>query len=209
MNKREQGRWAVWALTILAVAAIAVAAVGYLQPDNEPDQGRRYMRNASGAVLFTHSDHQAQVGDCVSCHHELVSGGAVACTDCHEDPEYTPALADHDELLEYHEAACAECHDVAEARNAQSCRACHPAAAEEGDAVLGCDGCHDDPDYTSELAGHDELLEIEDHECAGCHTPRAVSDIYHATCNACHLNSAPDRFADGEGQVICGGCHLK
>ena len=209
MSKREQGHRKTWALAVLTLSSIAIAAVGYLQADDPTDMGRRYMRNSSGAVLFDHTAHSEQAEDCVRCHHELVAGETVDCADCHDDPEYTPDLADHDDLLEYHEAACADCHDVADAENAHSCRDCHPASTMEGEATLGCDVCHDDPEYTPDLAGHDELLEIEDHECAGCHTLGAISNVYHVTCNACHLAMAPDRCADDEGQALCMGCHLK
>lgn len=114
---------------------------------------------------------------------------------------------EHQDLV----AECQTCHHELAAPDADavSCRECHPATAIEGEAVLGCAECHDDPDYVPGMLDHEDLLAIEDHDCGGCHTPRAVADAYHTGCSACHLTQAPDRFADASGQALCSGCHLK
>lgn len=164
MSQNEQGRRSAAALTVFAVLACAVAAAGYLQADDEADQGRRYLRNASGAVLFDHASHQQRSEACVRCHHELVDGDAADCADCHDDPDYAPDMTDHAELVELHQAACDNCHDVADDASAENCRSCH-----------------------------DET----------------ISEVYHSSCNGCHLAEAPARFADEEGQAACSNCHLK
>lgn len=169
VNNKKHDRRNIGTLTALAIVACLVAAVGYLGADDPPDQGRFYLRNPGGAVLFDHGGHQTHVAECRTCHHEL-------------------AVEDED---------------------AQTCRECHLATAAEGEAVLGCDECHDDPDYAPGMLDHEDLVAIEDHECDGCHTPRATASAYHTGCNACHLAQAPARFADADGQALCNGCHLK
>ena len=108
------------------------------------------------------------------------------------------------------------------ARRAEGCITCHHDLA--GERVAKCADCHDDEDYEPGMMKHSELLEIEDHECSGCHRIAAddkarscrschkadeIADRYHRQCNTCHLSRLPDRFADGDGEARCSVCHLK
>ncbi len=206
MANPSNPRGKLLALTTVAVAACVCGLVGYLLPAPEAGADTVYLRNSSGAVLFAHAGHQEATDACAVCHHELV-GEAGPCADCHDD-DYTPDLAGHDELTAIDGHSCEGCHELADSGQARGCRACHPAAAAEGAAFLGCDSCHDD-DFGPDMATHAELLAIDGHECVGCHTPRSVADAYHAQCNACHLAAAATRFADAKGEVMCGACHLK
>lgn len=101
-----------------------------------------------------------------------------------------------------------------------SCVECHHELAMD---VYDCGNCHDGPDYTVENADHDELLEIHDRACDGCHQIASpenasscrdchldnLSDVYHRSCNACHLAKTPQRFADESGAPLCRSCHLR
>lgn len=110
---------------------------------------------------------------------------------------------------------------AAHAALVDGCIDCHHDLA--GDVVTECADCHDDS-YTPDLLDHDELLEIEDHECAGCHEIVADEDaiscrecheaseiagIYHTQCNTCHLDVSPEQFAGDDGAARCNACHLK
>jgi len=203
MANPRRGSGKVLPLTIVAVLAGLIGLIGYIQAGPDGEAGRYYYRCSGGAVLFEHAAHQDQVGECQLCHHEMV-GGFFGC-----DPEFTADMLDHAELVAIEDHSCDGCHEIADDDQARGCRACHPAGAVEGEPILGCDGCHDDPEYAPGLVTHGELLEIEGHECEGCHTARAVADAYHSNCNACHLAEAPERFADPEGKALCAACHLK
>ncbi|MGD9547838.1 MAG: cytochrome c3 family protein [Candidatus Krumholzibacteriia bacterium] len=113
--------------------------------------------------------------------------------------------ADHLDIV----GDCETCHHESAAMDPRNCRSCHPATAAEGEPFRGCGSCHDDPDYTADFLDHAGLLEIEEHECSGCHDPVGVSDAYHALCNGCHLENDPDRFAGPGGQPLCAACHLR
>jgi Class III cytochrome C family len=100
------------------------------------------------------------------------------------------------------------------------CVDCHHELAVD---VIGCAECHDDPDYTSDSADHDELLEIHERACESCHEIGPAEDaascrdcheedlaaVYHKSCSACHLATAPERFADEAGGPLCKLCHLR
>jgi len=104
---------------------------------------------------------------------------------------------------------------------ADACVSCHHELA--GDDVADCADCHDDADYGVDTADHDELVEFHEGACDNCHEiagddeaencrschDDAVADIYHASCNACHLASSPALFADEDGKAECKRCHLK
>jgi hypothetical protein len=194
-------------LVAVAAAGLLSGLFGYLRADPARDGDRFYLRSNGGAVLFTHAAHQDRSPACERCHHELVSGAARACTDCHDDG-YTADLASHDELQAVPDHTCAGCHEVAAAATARNCRDCHPREAGEGEPRLSCQNCHDDG-YSADLASHAELVAIADHTCEGCHTIRSVADVYHLNCNACHLAAAPARFGDADGKPVCRSCHLK
>jgi hypothetical protein len=194
-------------LTILFLVAAGTGLVGYLQADPASNHDRIYLRNGGGPVLFTHAGHAARADDCVTCHHDLVGAVATDCSECHDDG-YEAGLLEHAELLEIDDHTCAGCHELGDPDSIRSCRQCHPAAAIDA-VVPSCGDCHDDPDYTPELASHADLLTIEDHTCDGCHVAVPVSDAYHTQCNACHLTLAPARFAAADGRARCVACHLK
>ncbi len=206
--KSESGRGKIVILAVTAGIACCVGLFGYLWAGPEQNASRFYSRSSGGDVLFDHQKHQESAAGCESCHHELVSGGG-DCSVCHDDPDYTPDMAAHADLLEIEDHSCEGCHEIAGPEAARNCRECHPAAAVEGAAFVGCTACHDDPDYTPDAAGHDDLIAIDGHECEGCHTARTVADAFHANCSACHLAIAPERFAEVDGTASCRACHLK
>jgi hypothetical protein len=105
---------------------------------------------------------------------------------------------------------------------AGACITCHHDLVKS--TAVDCSACHDDPDYVPEEFEHDELVEIEDHSCDGCHDlrpdeeaascrdchdPETISEIYHNTCTACHRQQAAERFIDDQDQAKCKECHLK
>ena len=197
----------LWPLAGVAAFGLLCGLFGYLRADPARDPDRVYVSNNGGAVLFLHAGHQARAPECERCHHELVSGAANACADCHDDG-YTADMASHADLLEIPDHTCAGCHDIAAAETARNCRVCHPHEAGEGESVRSCQDCHDDG-YGADLANHAELLAITDHTCDGCHTIRSLADAYHTNCNACHLAVAPARFGDDSGKPLCRSCHLR
>ena len=103
---------------------------------------------------------------------------------------------------------------------ADGCVQCHHELA--GDAYA-CSECHDDPDYAPDSFEHAELLSIHGRACDGCHgiAPSSeatscrechqddLSAVYHRSCSACHLATAPERFADETGGPLCRSCHLR
>ena len=103
---------------------------------------------------------------------------------------------------------------------ADGCITCHHELAGE---TYPCGTCHEDAEYTPELAEHGDLVEIHDSACDGCHEiapdeeasscrrchAEGLADVYHQSCSACHLEVAPERFADESGAPTCGGCHLR
>lgn len=104
---------------------------------------------------------------------------------------------------------CRACHHEAAGGEPQGCRACHPATAPTEPPFRGCAGCHDDPEYQAGAYAHEDLLAVSGHECAGCHAARSLADACHGVCNACHLEAAPERFADADGAPLCRACHLR
>lgn len=196
----------------LTCVAAVVALYGYLQPNRLQAGHSFYLTNTGGAVLFTHAGHQAHTDACVACHHALVRSDAYACSDCHDDPDYTHGVFDHDELLEIEDHTCDGCHEPEPDTAAVGCRTCHPAVADAPDAAADpadCQQCHDDPDYSPDEFTHADILEIEDHACRDCHGIRPVSEAYHQGCTACHRNQADDRFIDDQNKPVCQACHLK
>jgi len=106
---------------------------------------------------------------------------------------------------------CGDCHHELDQASEEPhvCGSCHPAEPGEGDRFLGCQECHDDPEYTPDMVEHLDLIELEDHDCEGCHSARTLTEAFHAQCGNCHLELAPERFADAEGNSRCEACHLK
>jgi hypothetical protein len=196
-------------LTIAIIVAGVAAVIGSLAADKPAATERFYLRNTAGSVLFDHGRHQSQAESCAACHHDLYgSSVAVSCEECHGD-DVEPADFDHAELKEYHSRDCSTCHEqTVDSEEAQSCRQCHPTIQENESDMVDCSQCHDDG-YDADMLEHAELIEIEDHSCLGCHQPQSISESYHASCIGCHLEESPKKYANEDGTVNCGGCHLR
>jgi len=209
MSGKKQGR-RNWTLSMTAAVLTAAAAVviGVMAGNEPAATDRLYLNSSAGSVLFDHGKHNDAEGSCATCHHDLFGAAqAISCEECHDDKE--PGDFEHSELKEFHGRDCSSCHEqVADDDQSASCRACHPAVQESEERTVDCAQCHDDG-YDQDMMEHDEFLEIEDHSCLGCHTPSSVSEAYHANCTSCHLESASERFANEDGTVKCGSCHLR
>lgn len=207
-SSRKRPNW-TFSITIALVLAASAAVIGSLREVESSDVDRLYLRSTAGPVLFDHGRHQENVGDCVSCHHDLLSAAqAVACGECHDDDMQAEDF-DHPELREYHGGECVKCHEQnRDDEEAVSCRSCHLPSSAQKTGFLGCSDCHDD-DYTPDMMDHGEYEEIEEHTCDGCHAPESISETYHANCTPCHLESSPQRFGDVDGKAVCGACHLR
>jgi hypothetical protein len=107
------------------------------------------------------------------------------------------------------------------AADSGECVTCHHDLA---GAVVDCLDCHEDPDYTADSEDHADLVNYHERDCAGCHEIAPSEDIescrncheggevarvFHQSCNACHLETAPEVFADSEGKAACRACHLR
>jgi hypothetical protein len=105
--------------------------------------------------------------------------------------------------------SCVQCHHNVEAETeAASCRECHPGIQPSETNTVACIECHDDS-YSPDMMEHEEYLEMEEHSCLGCHTPRSVSNAYHKNCSDCHLENSRERFTKANGELLCGACHLR
>ena len=204
-NRRNWSR----PLTFVAVLSLISVIIGYLADGGAEITDRRYFRNSGGPVLFDHGSHAAAANSCARCHHELFKADlAVACSQCHEEGMAAEEFS-HSELKEFHGRDCSKCHSWDEEKvPTASCRECHLKAPQEENTPTNCQKCHED-DYTPGMISHDEYLDVEDHQCLGCHSPGSVSQTYHLSCTSCHLESAPDRFAKPDGGELCGACHLR
>lgn len=168
-------------------------------------------------------DHSSFPTTCATCHttsawpgavidHVAVSGGfalvgahatAVACQDCHSNPDYslpwTPAGPDDCQSCHAEDAAaatpphtafpttCTECHSVETWAGAS---VDHPAvsggfALVGAHAAISCETCHVNPDFSLPWnpAGQDD--------CLTCHADDAAAaspshDSFPETCTACH-----------------------
>lgn len=196
-------------LTIAIIVAGVAAVIGSLAVDEPAANQRFYLRNTAGSVLFDHDRHQSAIATCAVCHHNLYdSAVAVSCEECHGD-EVDPADFEHAEMKEYHGRDCTTCHEqVLDDDTAESCRQCHPGIQESEADMVDCSTCHDDG-YDPDMLEHAELVEIEEHSCLGCHQPQSLSESYHASCIGCHLDESPKKYANADGTVNCGGCHLR
>jgi len=148
---------------------------------------------AGGAALFGYLGAEEQAEQTDRYYYRSSAGNVLFAHTGHQDT-----------------ADCEMCHHEMEqgAEELQSCRACHPAAAPEDPPFLGCQDCHEDPEYDAEYADHEDLLAIHDPDCENCHAARAVAEAYHRNCSDCHLEVAPERFGDDQGQASCQACHL-
>lgn len=207
-NFRDRRNW-TRSLTIALLLAVMAAIIGCLADRDTTTTDRRYLQASAGPILFDHFKHGDAIDSCVQCHHDLYgSAQAVSCQECHDD-DMSPEDVDHDSLKEIHDRDCATCHaQVKEDDEAASCRSCHPGTQESETPVISCSECHDDS-YTADLMSHDEYMDAGDHSCLGCHAPSSISQVFHTNCTDCHLDSAPERFADENGAVVCGACHLR
>jgi hypothetical protein len=205
---QERRNW-TGSLTIVVVVAVAAAIIGSLVGVEAEKTERLYFKNTAGAVLFDHESHSQAAASCAACHHELYSSAlSTECKSCHGEG-FDPEDFKHSELKEIHNRDCGQCHQVRDEEvHGTSCRECHPGAQQTETTTLSCTACHDD-DYSPEMLSHDEYLEIEDHSCLGCHQPQSVSTVYHTNCSHCHLETSPEKFAQADGEVRCGACHLR
>lgn len=205
-NRKAKRPYPLIVLTVLA-GLIGVAGF-WAGADSPAGSDRFYFRNSGGAVLFEHNNHIDEADGCESCHHNLfLSDSRNECTDCHDDGMSAEDFT-HADLKEIDGHSCAGCHQLNETIEAGSCRQCHPAAQESDERLIACSTCHDD-DYTPDMLTHDEMQEVEGHECDGCHNISTASGAYHEQCSGCHLQQNPDKFAATEGGVRCEQCHLK
>lgn len=101
------------------------------------------------------------------------------------------------------------------------CVACHHDLA--GD-VVECLDCHEEPEYTMDSEEHADLLDYHERDCSSCHDiapaediescrecheGAEVAEVFHQSCNDCHLANAAEQFADNEGKPVCQACHLR
>lgn len=207
-NIRGRRNW-TRSLTVVMLVAIAGAVIGGLGQSKEVKTDRKYFKSTAGAVLFDHGEHSKAADSCVQCHHNLYSAAqATPCQDCHDEGMEADDF-DHSSLKEIHSLDCSKCHEqTIDDDQAISCRECHTTPQEKQLTTPVCIECHDDG-YSPEMMEHDEYMDIDEHACLSCHTPGPVSDAYHTNCSQCHLENAPGRFAEPDGDVLCGACHLR
>lgn len=194
---------------IVLVSVSIVVGFGslFLQP-KEIKKDRYYYPNSAGAVLFEHKKHADEVGECAACHHELLKAAeTIPCTECHDD-DFNPADFSHAEMKEIESHTCTTCHQVNELAKSQNCRVCHETQYEEKKDIVLCKECHEES-YHKDLMTHDELAEVEEHSCDGCHYSRAISNVYHEQCSACHIIENEEKFTTADGKISCKACHLK
>lgn len=106
------------------------------------------------------------------------------------------------------------------AARAEACIDCHHDLAGE---TVGCLECHEeDEGIEPGEAGHVDLVEIHEADCAGCHEiapdedaescrecHEQPSEVYHLSCTECHAAEAPERFVGAGGDAVCAACHLQ
>lgn len=194
-------------LIILTIVCFLVGSATYYFEESPQNTDRYYIDNSGGAVLFEHGVHGDQSESCADCHHPLFSvTDMTSCSECHDEDVLAEDFS-HKEMIEIEDHNCSFCHPVNEDVQPQSCGSCHPKLQEESEAVINCMECHDDS-YTADLLTHDEMQEIEDHTCEGCHNAKSLSDSYHKQCNGCHAKENEELFIDSEGKTKCSACHL-
>ncbi|MBN2366532.1 MAG: hypothetical protein JXL67_10225 [Calditrichaeota bacterium] len=194
-------------LILLAGMAILLGTAGYLLPEHKKNTDRYYFQNSAGAVLFDHQFHTEQAEECAVCHHPLLlSSEKNECSMCH-DPEMSPEYFEHADLIEIPGHSCVTCHAVSDSRSPQNCRSCHQKGNTSGQLIISCDNCHDDS-YNPESFSHDDLVDIHEASCEGCHNARGTDEAYHQQCNRCHRKEAEDRFVV-KNEIQCNMCHLK
>lgn len=207
MNGRANPRNLTLTLSIILVLSGVIAVAGYCYPEREVATEVYYWPNSSGAVLFDHNQHKEYTDGCENCHHELVVGQEVlACDNCHED--YSPDDLEHSDLAAIEEHTCNYCHAIGDHSAIQSCRSCHLAAVDGNPGLVTCSSCHDDA-YEPDQLSHNEMQEIEEHSCSGCHIPATISAVFHDDCSNCHLTVGPDIFTSAAAEIRCERCHLK
>ncbi len=195
-------------LIVLALGAALVGVAGYWVESEPANTDRYYLESSGGAVVFEHQAHVDVTDGCERCHHDLLSSDSrYACNECHGEDVVADDF-DHDDLKAIEAHTCGTCHQVSEPAQPQNCRECHPSAQEEDQLAVACVQCHGD-DYTTDLLTHDDMQEVHDQSCTGCHNARSISAVYHEQCTRCHLIEKRELFATGEGSVRCERCHLK
>lgn len=196
-------------LTIITIISALIGIGGFLTEPAPQLNERFYFKNSGGAVMFNHQQHIENTESCADCHHEVLFADQRAlCSDCH-DNEVNPADFTHSEFMDIDSHVCTTCHLTDENKEPQSCTSCHPGAQEAEQVNIPCMQCHDDDEYNINLLIHDEMQEIEEHSCKGCHNTKVVSDAFHKNCTRCHLIENEDKFLTAENKVRCVMCHLK
>ena len=159
-------------------------------------------------MLIEHDTHIRDTEGCETCHHDLFSSDSRnACSDCHGDDVAAEDFT-HEDLKDIEGHSCESCHQTIEGVEPRSCRWCHPDTQESDERIIACSSCHDD-EYTPDILTHDEMQEVDGHECESCHNISAVSGAYHEQCNRCHFMENPDEFRSVDGSAMCERCHLK
>ncbi|HVY46440.1 MAG TPA: hypothetical protein VHB21_11200 [Minicystis sp.] len=140
----------------------------------------------------------AIVADCTTCHAKVATNdhgahaGSLACTDCHQQHEFTPPERP---------AGCARCH-AGEAERAATnhghadCTNCHGANAHAPATAPTCGSCHA-VEASSAPSGHAK--------CTGCHEPHSGNRHIGSTCATCHASEAATPHGKASGG--CTTCH--
>ena len=172
-------------------------------------------------VVTDHSETGAETEDCIGCHGDDYSGGAVeqSCFDCHDSgPPFTAHPDLWTDVVSDHREAEGE---------TESCTGCHGDDYTGGISGKSCFACHDS---SSPFTGHPEAWAdvVSDHGqaagdtdvCTGCHGEDYSGGIAGQSCFECHESGPPftthspawTDVASDHGQAVddtetCTGCH--
>lgn len=195
-------------IIILVTVSFIVGFGSYFMQTPGIQTDRYYFQSSAGAVVFEHQKHADNVENCADCHHAMLkSEETIPCSDCHDD-DFNQSDFEHADMKEIEAHTCTTCHQVNELAKSQNCRNCHNTQYEEKQDVVLCKECHEEA-FEEDLLTHDELQELEGHSCDGCHCSRAIGNIYHEQCSACHIMENEKKFTTEEGKISCKACHLK
>ncbi len=208
MNGKKTKHIRSISLYSLTLVAYLIGIAGFFYQDALESSDRFYLRSTAGDILFEHKKHIKTTENCADCHHNIIfSDERTSCSECHDD-DFSEEDFIHTELKDIEEHTCTGCHRTDESKKPENCRFCHSNGEDFESSDIKCIECHDS-NYTPELLTHDEMQDIEGHQCTGCHQPKNISDIYHSQCNTCHKKNNQDIFFDSEGKISCNRCHLK
>ena len=159
--------------------------------------------------------------DCHGCHRADDSHAGRfgdKCEDCHTNDQWRPVDYDHAARAKFALAGahaklgCHVCHTagVATQKLRTDCASCHRAQDPHGGSLEGgCDSCHGQQDWKSDLVFDHELTDFPltglhaVASCAQCHRTLAFGRAP-TTCNGCHAHE--DVHKGGLGQK-CESCH--